>query len=154
VRVLRPRRPHPQLTLVTATIVSLSLVSVPNVLLNKTQSAVLAAFRQSLVSAVKIVIPIAPAAALSHAANAYIHRGTSRAPYFAVAAVTTVGFVPFTQFFIGWINAELFQMLEKAKGTEQGVEPRTLELIRKWKARNSMRGVFPAVAAVVACAAL
>ena len=137
-------------------IASLSLITVPAILNNTTNASILNGWRHTFQYGVKVAPPFAVAATIAHIFNAYINRNSTsvRARYSAIAAVSTIAIVPFTMIFMASANSELFNREQAARGTAAGIEPSSVELVKKWGRLNLTRSLLPAAGALFACFAL
>ena len=75
--------------------------------------------------------------------------------YSVAAAFSTIAIVPFTVLLMAPTNEALFKRERAAaRGAAAGVEPGSVELVRKWARLNLTRALLPAAGALVACFAL
>jgi len=141
-------------------IASLSLITVPAILTNPTNASLLTCWRQTLQEGVKVCPPSAVAATIAHLLNFYINRNASSSSpssahrikfSSAAAAASTIAIVPFTAMLMASTNEELFRREQAARGTATGVEPSSIELVKKWGRLNLTRAFLPAAGALIAC---
>jgi len=94
-----------------------------------------------------------------HLLNALSTINPFRALLSVIAALATIGIVPFTVFVLQGTNEALFALerreMEKerdgaAVGVEKEKEKETIALIREWARLNRVRAAFPCVGALVA----
>ncbi|KAI5236526.1 DUF1772-domain-containing protein [Aureobasidium subglaciale] len=78
--------------------------------------------------------------------------GLRSSPLFAVAAVTTIGIVPYTIAFMTTTNNQLLAYAEKAKKDDLSVtETEDVDvLLQRWTSLNRVRGLLPLAGAVAA----
>lgn len=87
--------------------------------------------------------------------NAYLNHNHNSAGLLVIAAMSTIGIVPFTIFVLQGTNEASFKLERRSvDGNDGEVEKETIVLMRRWARLNLVRAALPGVGALVAGLAL